>query len=76
MDERTPKALGFAVFVLLLSILLFGCSDDPVEGAGVTQEKSIDCPELAIELEQARAELESLKEKLREEDEALKGLLR
>ena len=58
-----------------MATLLFGCGDEqPESEAG--QASVDDCAELSTELEETRAELEELKERIRKEEESLQGLLR
>lgn len=65
-------ALGAPFLVLFL----LGCSKEPDDGVEGVGEKEENCLKLARELEETQMELDRLKEKIREEDDALQGLLR
>ncbi|WP_156167516.1 hypothetical protein [Thioalkalivibrio versutus] len=58
-----------------MATLLVACGDEQPEGEAA-QATVDECTELATELEKTRAELEELKERIRQEEDSLQGLLR
>ncbi|WP_018873873.1 hypothetical protein [Thioalkalivibrio sp. ALJ16] len=72
--RRFNRILGLSVGGLGVAFVLIGCGDD----APSEDERSaeVSCAELEMKLEETEAELQQLKDRLREEDEALQGLLR